>query len=264
MRRLVTVLFLVALCPLQACGMQYSAEPIEAWVIDAETNQPLEGVIVVAHWQLYGGLHPDNAGELTILETVTDKAGRFNFPAWGPKALPSGAPSNARLTFLDPEILIFKIGYTHQRVANELTSDALKNQGPPLRRSRWNGKKIKMEKLDKLTLKDLDDLNGDLKFLLRNPENCNWRYVPKTILAIRDSRLELAKNGIRPAGWSTLDEDLIENSRHYASKGGAMCGSPRDMFKGPAKSKCTHDFCRFQYCSSPFPSIHTRSIPIES
>ena len=47
-------LLLAFLLPLQACGAPpwYKAEPIEAWVADAETNQPLEGVIVVAHWQL--------------------------------------------------------------------------------------------------------------------------------------------------------------------------------------------------------------------
>ena len=140
MKRLITVLLFIALCPLQACGMQYSAEAIEARVVDAETNKPIEGVIVVAHWQLYGGLHPDDAGELTILETVTDKAGRFHFPAWGPKF------ANARLAWMDPEILLFKSGFKYERIANELIFAALSDMGPSLRRSRWNGKTIKMEK----------------------------------------------------------------------------------------------------------------------
>ncbi len=32
----------------------YSAEPIEGWVVDADTNNLVEGVIVVAAWILYG------------------------------------------------------------------------------------------------------------------------------------------------------------------------------------------------------------------
>ena len=46
--------FLAVLCllPLSACGETYSAEAIEAWVVDAETGQPIEGVVVAANWQL--------------------------------------------------------------------------------------------------------------------------------------------------------------------------------------------------------------------
>lgn len=65
----------------------YSADPIEAKVIDAETKQPLEGVTVVAHWELVygtpGGSSP--AGQLTAMEAVTDHDGKFHFPGWGLK-----------------------------------------------------------------------------------------------------------------------------------------------------------------------------------
>ena len=44
MKRLITVLLLVALCPLQAC-MLYSAEAIEAWVVDSETNKPIDAAL---------------------------------------------------------------------------------------------------------------------------------------------------------------------------------------------------------------------------
>ncbi|MCF6199453.1 MAG: hypothetical protein L3J67_08665 [Hyphomicrobiaceae bacterium] len=60
---------------------RYSAEPIEGWVIDADTKKPIEGVIVVANWQLHkstiGGRIP--AAHLNIMETLTDKNGRFFF-----------------------------------------------------------------------------------------------------------------------------------------------------------------------------------------
>ena len=66
---------------LQACSNTYSAKAIEAWVVDAETKKPLEGVIVVAHWELNYGLEGGGAYQLQVMEDVTDKKGRFYFPA---------------------------------------------------------------------------------------------------------------------------------------------------------------------------------------
>ena len=49
------LLLMLLLLPLQSCAFYYSAAPIEAWVVDAETGKPLEGVIVSANWQLKAG-----------------------------------------------------------------------------------------------------------------------------------------------------------------------------------------------------------------
>ena len=227
MKRLITVFLLIALCPLQAC-MWYSAEAIEAWVVDAETNKPIEGVIVVAHWQLYGGLHPDDAGELTILETVTDKAGRFHFPAWGPKF------ANARLAWMDPEILLFKSGFKYERIANELIFAALSDMGPSLRRSRWNGKTIKMEKFEgslEKYLGNFTDFNRVLEEVaVRDPKECNWKKLPHSIRTISLERKRLESLRIRPYGISTIDERLLANDIYYIKEGG--CGSPKEFFGG--------------------------------
>ena len=223
MKRLITVLLLIALCPLQAC-MWYSAEAIEAWVVDAETNKPIEGVIVVAHWQLYGGLHPDDAGELTILETVTDKAGRFHFPAWGPKSLPAGSPSNARLAYMDPEILLFKSGFKYQRVANEMTTEKLKNAGPSLRRSEWNGKTIKMETF-KGALDEYADLLSRLTTSLGfayNGKNCEWRLLPRMIAAQHEEKQRLKEHRL----FGALSMYSVENLG-----GQEKCGLAIDFFR---------------------------------
>jgi hypothetical protein len=233
MKRIVTALLLIAISPLQACGMQYSAEAIEAWVVDAETNQPLEGVIVVAHWQLYGGMHPDNAGELTILETVTDNAGRFHFPAWGPKALPSNTPSNARLTYLDPEILIFKSGYRHRRIANEMTTERLGNPAPSLRRSEWNGKNIKLTKSNdgaEEYAEDIYNLSRNIDSITdapRGAKECNWKMVPRMLIALHKMSLQLKAQDVKLPGWRggqripTID-DLPGDPR---------CGSKDEFFR---------------------------------
>src|SRR5258708_40037237 len=86
----------------------YNAEATEGWVADAETGKPIEGVIVVAHWRITGGLEGGTPiNELKILETVTDESGRYSFPAWGPKlAFLSGIFGS--LGSESPEILMFK------------------------------------------------------------------------------------------------------------------------------------------------------------
>ena len=226
MRKLLSVLLVAAFLPLQACGKQYSAEPIEAWVVDAETSQPLEGVIVVAHWQLYGGLHPDRLGELTILETLTDKTGRFHFPPWGPKSVSAGLVTNARLAHLDPEMLLFKSGYKYQRIANELTSAVLNDAGPSLRRSQWNGKTIKME-VFKGSLREYEKhlafLRTSLSFAYEG-ENCEWKQTPRMIVSQHKENLRFKAAGITsPVGDSVLTINAVHNQK--------QCGQPQEFFR---------------------------------
>lgn len=154
MKRLLRIFMLgYALAGLPACATPsvYSAESIRAWVVDAETKQPLEGVVVVAHWQLFystvGGRVP--GGQLMVLESITDRDGKYTFPAWGPKKVPQYKPQKgdiwiAHIPFFvpdsyldnrDPQLLLFKSGYEYQRLANEVSS---KTNMASVRRSQWN------------------------------------------------------------------------------------------------------------------------------
>ncbi|MBZ0092499.1 MAG: hypothetical protein K8F27_09795 [Sulfuricellaceae bacterium] len=214
------VLFLALLFPLQSCAKTYSAEPIEAWVVDAETGQPLEGVIVTANWQLEIGTPGGNvpAGQMMVMETVTDKNGRLYFPGWGPKPIP-GRPKlksteNPMLTYLltsephlvyrDPQLLLFKSGYKSVGLVNKLISDY--NKGS-LRRSDWNGKTIKMERfkgtLDEYYSKDLMFLNGDLGFAY-DGKDCEWQRVPHMVAALLKQEHRLRENNIAH-GLATID-----------------------------------------------------------
>jgi hypothetical protein len=108
---------------LGACSHQhqYSAAPISAQVLDAETGRPVAGVYVVADWQLLGGLEGgSNIGAVTVMETQTDETGRFRFPAWGPKEIvnPSGVYSNARVRNRAPGLTLFKSGYEYAVMVN--------------------------------------------------------------------------------------------------------------------------------------------------
>lgn len=227
------VLFLlcVILGTLPACAasLTYSAESIEAKVIDAETKQPLEGVVVTANWQLEQGTVGGNiqAGQLMVLEAVTDKEGRFSFPAWGPKT--------AWQSFLvndDPQLLLFKPGYEYRRLFNRYTSDR-ELRTRPLRRSDWNGKMIELKRF-KGTIEAYEDqfesFNRDLEHLAAdNPEECGWKKIPDTIRAMYRERKRLIKQGVNPNTLSSIDKRLLMNDEYFTKKGEG-CGSPRAFF----------------------------------
>jgi hypothetical protein len=68
---------LALLVPLQGCTTEYSAMPIEAWVVDTETNQPVPGVIVIASWVLEGGLEGGNQLDRMMVMEARSPIRRF-------------------------------------------------------------------------------------------------------------------------------------------------------------------------------------------
>lgn len=231
------LLAITGLAALPACAtpVTYSAEPIEAWIVDAETKQPLENVIVVAHWALETTSrivpHQTNsAGSLTTLETVTDKNGRFYFPAWGPKwHLGSG-----NLTDSDPELILFKSGYQYRRVSNSqyLRPRKYSDEGKPSgaeskpsgskRISFWSGERIELEPF-KGTLKEyanhLSLLKTSLGFAY-NGDNCEWKQVPRMLAAQHREMLH-------------FDEKQIFNTLQSVEgvSGQKKCGSAQGFFR---------------------------------
>lgn len=224
------LLLMVLLLPLQSCAFYYSAEPIEAWVVDANTKQPLEGVIVVAHWQLKGGLEGGNpVAQMMVMETVTDKNGRFHFPGWGPKL----RSLSGRLKTESPEILLFKSGYEYQSLRNELTNETLRGELEIPLKSDWNKKTIKMEKF-KGTVEayknNFESFNRGLERIAAdNPEECGWRKIPNTIRAMNHERMRLMAQGVNPNTLSSIDKELLMNDDYFTKKG--SCGSPKEFFK---------------------------------
>jgi hypothetical protein len=168
--------------PLSANAFIYSAQAIEGWVVDAGTDKPIEGVIVVAHWQLKGGFEGGNpVGELKIIETVTDQNGRYYFPSWGPKFAWSG-----HLKSESPEILMFKLGYKYLGLSNRWYRDR------DTSKSDWNGKTVKLEPF-RGTLaqyaQHLWSLNNDLWTVGYDVGNhsgdfCGWKSFPNMLRAM--------------------------------------------------------------------------------
>ncbi|MES2353742.1 MAG: hypothetical protein V4568_04920 [Pseudomonadota bacterium] len=210
-----------------SCAMlplKYSAEPIEAWVVDKETNQPIEGTVVVARWILEGGLHVDQVGSLEILEAISDKQGRIYFSGWGPK-WHWGA---GRLTYKDPELLVFKSGYRVEALVNEASPEALGGKYWEIRKSDWNGKIVKMEKFkgdQKDYVTHLGGLDTSLGFASRGG-SCAWEKIPQMIGALYGQRKQFDAAGIR--GFSSIDDHLNSNENYYLSKG---CHSPKAFLR---------------------------------
>lgn len=186
---LLSGLFILAL-PACATPLMYSAEPIEAWVIDAETKQPLEGVIVIAHWELVRSPGDRKGlGYLELMETVTDATGRFSFPSWGPRS-----PKEGYLHDYAPLFFLFKPGYQYGGPSN---FGHVQPHSEPVRRSGWTGKKIPLRKFGgtlqqyAMTMSAFD--NG-LSFIYHN-EHCQMVHVPRLVVALHqeEKRLREAK-----------------------------------------------------------------------
>lgn len=215
----------VALLPtLGGCRPSYSAKAITAHVIDAETKQPLEGVIVVAHWQLRGGGEgKGEVGQIMVLETVTDQTGTFHFPAWGPKKVLPPITINALLEEQDPEILFFKDGYRFAHVSNfDLRTETdFRNQS--LRASQYDGKTIEMMKVQgTLSSGAVTDMNLRLDPL---DAYCAWRNVPLLIEAIRKETEALHRRG----DYTGTFYDHLVNNEAYELKEG--CGSVQQFVR---------------------------------
>jgi hypothetical protein len=196
----------------------YSSEPIEAKVVDADTGEPLEGVIVAAHWELvygsFGGRVP--AGQIKVMETVTDKTGTFRFPAWG---LVENKTSGS-LEEKSPRLLIFKNGYRYEGLTNKFERDY--STMSSRRRSDWNGKTIRLEKFkgsQQEYARHLSSLTISLRFAY-SPKDCEWKYVPRILFALGQEEKRLSAQKI-VNGLLEID-DVGEQSQ---------CGSARKFFE---------------------------------
>lgn len=219
------ILLALIMLPLQGCARDYSAKSIEAWVVDTETGKPLEGVNVVARWELRYGLEGGGAYQLQVMETVTDKNGQLFFPAWGPKEIPQHLPSEARLKNADPEIAIFKSGYKALVLRNDRPISAMGGHGASIRSSDWNGKTIQLHKFQGSLQEyvfNLEYAQSGLGFVSLG-EDCEWKLVPRMILTLTKEAQLLKEQNVET---HLLDFRSINDLPNQA-----WCGSAQDFFK---------------------------------
>jgi hypothetical protein len=192
----------------------YSGAEIRARVVDAQTRKPLEGVFVVARWDLS---HLMSRGHtiLHAMEAVTDANGEFYFPPWGPKP----RPTFARLWGGDPRLIFFKPGYEPLTRGNPTAPN-----DSPVRVSAWHGETIEI-KLFRGTLELWTRLVGQVQSRLswgdlttEYPHTLNdyWKHYPRTVLAIAEERHRLPE-AIRYQVQSLQDWDVTEEKVRAAA-----------------------------------------------
>ena len=192
---------------LSACATPglYSAQSIEARVVDAETEQPIKDVIVVAHWQLMGGLEGGNpVGQLMVMEALSDEQGRFYFPAWEKWHWGQGWLGDE-----DPELIIFKSDFRYISVTNsEYTRplkyrDARKPSGSSKRISFWNGETIRMERFKGNAQEYAQHVYtlGRALYWARRGEQCEWQQIPQMLVAIHRLSEQFDSQNIKIRGW---------------------------------------------------------------
>jgi hypothetical protein len=200
----------------------YSGAEIRARVVDAQTRKPLEGVFVVARWDLS---HLMSRGHtiLHAMEAVTDANGEFYFPPWGPKP----RPTFTSLWGGDPHLIFFKPGYQPVTRGNPVAPD-----DSSLRVSRLHGQTIEMKPFRgtiEIWLQLLRLLQTRLDWGEIAPEfphriNDYWKYYPRTVLAILDERQripEAVRYRVRDLEvWEVREDEVRAAVRRIGGGGG--------------------------------------------
>lgn len=213
---------------LGACGptYTYSADSVDATIIDERTGQPLPGVAVVAYWELHRGSFVGDSlpcGAANVEEAITDKEGKFHIPGWGP------LKGHCDLRDGFPFLYSFKPGYVYGRVSNQMVTA----KSVSISRSDWNGKTIKMKEFPNADLKDpngyafdFGGLNMELGFFtVEMPNECNWKKIPHMLRAIiqQQKAFNAAGNNLGSIA-SQLEQDGQDK---LMQKIAPECGSPK-------------------------------------
>ena len=177
--------------------MTYSAGPTSGTVVDADTQQPIRGVLVIALWDLEGGMERSIVGTFRFSEAVTDESGQYRMPGWGP--IPR--PREGVLDAYDPQLLIFKPGYATVRLLNDPGAQPYKRFALEIHDSVFNGKTTALHKYQGT----LRDYSKDVGFIVRrlydvlnNGPECRWKQIPKAVRILEAERKREDDAGVIP------------------------------------------------------------------
>jgi hypothetical protein len=128
-----------------------------------------------------------------------------------------------------PQLLLFKEGFQYRRLANPATTGASRSSALD---ADWSGKTIEMWRLpedvivklgpDRVVSKRSLSFNGlgfSLGWAYRG-RDCEWKQVPRMLVAIHRTKLEFDRQGLR-TDLKSID-DLPRSDK---------CGSPRDYLR---------------------------------
>ncbi|SRR6266481_3018064 len=218
---------LLALVLLADCAGSpvYFMAPINVSVVDADTNQPIEGANIVAYWQLRDRYGPRDEGQLEIRETVTDETGRFHFDGFT-----KVNPTIYTLNEEDPGIVIFKAGYNYYIFTNQYPDAGTRTPGAH-RKSQLDGLVVKLHKLEPYQMQNgFVNFYGGLTSRIQDViyggwprRDCGWEKMPRFIVAMdREDKRIRAMSPKNYVDLITIDE--IEGRR-------SSCGSAKAFFE---------------------------------
>lgn len=207
---------LFGLC-LLATSVFYSPE-IEGRVV-MPNGEPVAGAIVVASWNIQEALTASSLGQVALIEVLTDRNGSFNIPAWGPRFVALGTIRED-----EPIIRVFKPGFSPLVLRNYEGLPVWPVY--PVIKSRLDGKVLVLARFDG-TADDygfaLQPLLDSLSPLFDNQEQCNWRVVPRLLLALEASKTKLMAEN---AG------DTLRFAHQYAAQDAEpKCGDAERFFR---------------------------------
>lgn len=215
-----------------------SADPIDARVVDADSGEPIEGVVAVAYWPLsQGSLAGDSlpCGAANVEEAVTDKDGYFHLSGWGPIK----NPCRGVMEEGEPLIYLYKPGHHHGQIAtNGITSHgAVSRTGGGW----WRAHPITLKKFAEINYfdispgsyySDLNSLNTDIEtFVVHMPYQCNWKKIPNMLRALE---IERRKFRFRGSGVDGVTNQLAGLDQWF-QKLAPACGSPKAFIEGLLK-----------------------------
>jgi len=223
------LILLAAVVGLQGCEFYYARE-FNARLVDADTGQPIEGAIVVAHWQILGGLEGGNPlGEAMIMETMTDKSGAIHFDSWSGLSWKFGGIRESR-----PALLIFKNGYEYLNLTNQSRPSLIDDV---ILRSDWDRKTIGLQRF-KASLEEyarvIEALDNAMRFS-RFGRDCEWKRTPRMLTAIHQMANYFDSRAVSLPQWRT-------GGRMYRVDdvdAGSTCGSPAQYFEPFLKQEYT-------------------------
>ena len=237
MKYRMTFLIAISLLPLMASCQQPSAEtlfaePVAARVVDADTGQPLAGVVIMAYWDLHQGSltgHAPSCGAADIEEAVTDENGDFQIPGWGP------VTSSCDMRAENPSLILFKSGY-YERGVNNNPVNPLKTV--TVSQSIWDGQTIKMRKFSNMDLIDNGPRSyasefGGLNNILERYAlgGCTWKKMPSMLRAVYLQQLQFNAAG---HNLETVITKLFRDDQEM-QKEAPECGSPKAFIEGLVK-----------------------------
>ncbi len=173
-RYLITLVIIVSF--LLGCEETYEVPSIEGWIVDAETNKPIKGAIVVVERPIQGGYHGGNIGYLDYQETETDKDGRFYLSELGVKKIDGYIDTSS------PYIHIFKEKYQYAILINMKKTDRIATvtdkRYKRLQPSVWNNEIIKIKKFEGTNedyKNELINISNVFNKIDKSKSNkCNW------------------------------------------------------------------------------------------